>query len=421
MNRTRPNQDRINVRFKYLNPKTSYFRVLKKSEEWLIDVTERNWNSTKKTKWSLFLCSQVNPIQENAVIPYKVIIDSDGMETAVLGLRFRVTGRHFRNGKMHLTCTASISKIRHNASTSQNISNSDGDSPKQRPLESRPSASKSGLAAVAAAKINSGRDWILCFCVSPDGSERFLDVTKAMASHLQSVAVDFPPHVGRPFAVRPLKRIDDFPTSRHQRRTHLWIPQLFAQFFFGWKKVAMRVYGERSVSFTGSSLFLSFSCIPWFVSFAHRTVTNVTITLLYHTTKDPINSHFVLCIPPQSFSMVDWSLFPMGTRAPFTRMCAAVLWANMIGSPFESSSFQCCTFKTDRLLKLSVNQPLVCKLLPSQSSNGPKCPLYLVQFADRDFISVVKALVCPSPPFLLYSLSLSLSLSLTLPPPLSLR
>lgn len=87
---------------------------------------------------------QVNPIQENAVIPYKVIIDSDGMETAVLGLRFRVTGRHFRNGKMHLTCTASISKIRHNASTSQNISNSDGDSPKQRPLESRPSASKSG-------------------------------------------------------------------------------------------------------------------------------------------------------------------------------------------------------------------------------------------------------------------------------------
>ena len=73
------------------------------------------------------------------VIRYNVISHPDGLDTSVTGLRFRLRSHHFHKGKMQLTCTASVSKIRINSSTSTNITNSDAtDYPKQRSLESRP-------------------------------------------------------------------------------------------------------------------------------------------------------------------------------------------------------------------------------------------------------------------------------------------
>lgn len=70
---------------------------------------------------------------------YPVINHPDGLHTTVLGLRFQLRSHHFNKGKMQLTCTASVSRMRIDSSTSQNITNSDAvDHPKQRSLESRP-------------------------------------------------------------------------------------------------------------------------------------------------------------------------------------------------------------------------------------------------------------------------------------------
>ena len=73
------------------------------------------------------------------MIRYPVVRHPDGLDTTVLGLRFRLRSHHFNKGKMQLTCTASVSDMRIDSSTSQNITNSDAvDHPKQRSLESRP-------------------------------------------------------------------------------------------------------------------------------------------------------------------------------------------------------------------------------------------------------------------------------------------
>jgi len=73
------------------------------------------------------------------VIRYPIVQHLDGLDTTVLGLGFRLRSHHFYKGKMQLTCTASVSRMRIDSSSSQNITNSDAvDHPKQRSLESRP-------------------------------------------------------------------------------------------------------------------------------------------------------------------------------------------------------------------------------------------------------------------------------------------
>ena len=70
---------------------------------------------------------------------------ADGTETSVLGLRMQIKDVHFNKGKMYLTCTASVGKLKHDCIASQNITNSDSIDlyPKQRYLESRSPASNS--------------------------------------------------------------------------------------------------------------------------------------------------------------------------------------------------------------------------------------------------------------------------------------
>lgn len=93
-------------------------------------------------------------VNEEWLVRYPTIATEGGLEGSVLGLRFRLREEHFdRRGRMQVTCTASVGRMRIDGRTRLNISSADtsgtggsdsysSSAPKQRSLilDSRSSA-----------------------------------------------------------------------------------------------------------------------------------------------------------------------------------------------------------------------------------------------------------------------------------------
>lgn len=87
-------------------------------------------------KW--LLCTKSQVTKEDVILYPSTMIDG-GLEASVLGLKIRLRDEHFdHKGKMKLTCTASVGRMRIDGRTVVNISIADsfikGDYPRQRSL-----------------------------------------------------------------------------------------------------------------------------------------------------------------------------------------------------------------------------------------------------------------------------------------------
>ena len=81
----------------------------------------------------------LNQVKQDDVIRYPSTVTDTGLEASVLGLHLRLRDEHFdRKGKMVVTCTASVGRMRIDGKTVVNISIADasinGDYPRQRSL-----------------------------------------------------------------------------------------------------------------------------------------------------------------------------------------------------------------------------------------------------------------------------------------------
>ena len=110
------------------------------------------------------LGSEQQVANEEWLIRYPSTVTEGGLEASVLGLRFPLDAEHFdRRGKMQVTCTASVGRMRIDGRTRLNISSADSTSagspagesfssssaPKQRSLilDSRSAAAAAAVAA----------------------------------------------------------------------------------------------------------------------------------------------------------------------------------------------------------------------------------------------------------------------------------
>jgi hypothetical protein len=86
-----------------------------------VNCTSLRSNPAAKLKWYINGEEAVPAIIKN----YQVIKEHSGLETSVLGLRFKVREKHFKTGDMKLKCTATIATIywRSNEESVQGVRN----------------------------------------------------------------------------------------------------------------------------------------------------------------------------------------------------------------------------------------------------------------------------------------------------------